>query len=90
MTADIEKIGDEWVLAIDIPEAIIANTVCTSVTTKRLGTPRVTEEPYENPDGTPIDFTLDFFGKRRGDKILPGPFAMLLAGKQKIAVWKKN
>ena len=33
------------------------------------------EEKYENPDGSPITFDTDFFGKKRSGAIIPGPFA---------------
>ncbi len=33
------------------------------------------EEKYENPDGSPIVFDTDFFGKKRGGSVLPGAFA---------------
>ena len=34
------------------------------------------EQNYENPDGTPIIFDTDFFGKKRaGTDLIPGPFA---------------
>ena len=33
------------------------------------------EQNYENPDGTPIVFDTDFFGKKRGEKPFAGPFA---------------
>ena len=32
------------------------------------------EEKYENPDGSPITFDTDFFGKKRSGTIIPGPF----------------
>ena len=32
------------------------------------------EEKFENPDGTPITFDTDFYGQKRGDSSLPGPF----------------
>ena len=88
MTADVEEIDGELILTITLPEAI-ANAYCAPVTTELLGTPRVTEEPYENPDGTPIDFTLDILGNKRDKNIIAGPFSMLSAGKNKITVWKK-
>lgn len=86
MTADVEKQDGKWVLTLYIPEQV-ASTTCEPVTTERLGTPRVTEEPYENADGTPIDFTKDMLGDHRTDRIVPGPFASLTAGEQKITVW---
>ena len=34
------------------------------------------EEKYENPDGSPITFDTDYFGKKRvTSSVLPGPFA---------------
>ena len=33
------------------------------------------EESYENPDGSPICFDTDFFGKKRSASPLAGPFA---------------
>ncbi len=88
MTADVEEIGGELVLTLNIPEAV-ANAYKTPVTTERLGTPRVTEEPYENADGTPIDFTTDMLGNKRSDNIVAGPFAKLMPGENKFVVWKK-
>ena len=32
------------------------------------------EQKYENPDGTPITFNEDYFG-RKAEDLLPGPFA---------------
>ena len=32
------------------------------------------EQKFENPDGTPITFDTDYFGKKRGEKVIPGPF----------------
>ncbi len=31
------------------------------------------EERFENPDGTPITFDRDYFGRHRGVTVLPGP-----------------
>ncbi len=33
------------------------------------------EQKFENPDGTPICFDADYFGKHRGLQVIPGPFA---------------
>ena len=45
------------------------------------------EENFENPDGSPIDFSIDFLGNKRNDTHI-GPFAATEAGKQEIVVWK--
>jgi len=87
MTATLEEKNGEWVLTLTVPECV-AKASCQAVTTERLGAPVYTEEPYENPDGTPVDFTLDLLGKRREGNVIPGPFAALQAGTQKIVVWR--
>ena len=82
-----EENGDV-VLSINIPTEV-ADKRITSTTTERLGTPRIVEQHYENPDGTPIDFTLDILGNKRDGEIFVGPFAKLSAGENKLVVWKK-
>ncbi len=86
-TASIEQIGDKWVLNLDV-SASLANADCVPVTTACLGTPRMVEQAYENADGTPIDFASDIFGNKR-ESVIPGPFASLNAGVNKIVVWEK-
>ena len=43
------------------------------------------EENYENPDGSPITFDTDFFGKKRTASPIAGPFAD--AGQAKEALF---
>ena len=45
------------------------------INTEVLGKAFEPEEPFENPDGTPIQFDADYFGGHRGAGVLPGPFA---------------
>ena len=45
------------------------------IDTETLGKAFEPEEYYENPDGTPITFNTDYFGNKRGIKVIPGPFA---------------
>ena len=45
------------------------------VYTGTLGKAFEPEEPFENPDGTPITFDRDYFGGHRGAGVIPGPFA---------------
>lgn len=89
MTVALEQDGARWLLKLNIPHHLAAAN-CRPVTTARLDTPRYTEQPYENPDGTPIDFTTDYHGNRRTNRVLPGPFAKLIAGEQSIPVWEEN
>ena len=83
----IEQVEDGCVLDITLPEEA-ANWCCEPVTTERLGSPRITEEAFENPDGTPVDFTCNMLGEKRS-KVMPGPLGLLEAGKQRIVVWCK-
>lgn len=45
------------------------------VNTVILGKAFEPEQPFENPDGTPIQFDADYFGSHRGVDVVPGPFA---------------
>lgn len=74
------------VMTITLPEDCTAWEAA-PVTTARLGAPRITEECYENPDGTPVDFAPDLLGNVR-KKAVPGPMASLQPGKQTIIVWQ--
>ncbi len=82
----VEEQDGSCVLDITLPEQA-DGWQCAPVTTKRLGMPRITEEPYENPDGTEADFTLDMLGEAR-NAVRPGPVASLQAGQNRIVVWK--
>ena len=54
---------------------LIKNHPVSLITTETLGKAFQPDQPFENPDGTPITFDTDFEGKKREGKILPGPFA---------------
>ena len=87
---EIKEVADEWILAVTIPNSI-ATARCNPITTNNLGTPRITEEHYENPDGTEIDFTRDILGNtRKLGKVIPGPFAFVNVGENRFTVWKNN
>lgn len=45
------------------------------VSTGTLGKAFEPDQPFENPDGTPINFDTDYNGCRREGKVLPGPFS---------------
>ena len=74
------------IMEITLP-ASAAAWRCEAVTTERLGAPRITEEAYETPEGTPIDFAPDLLGELRTQAV-PGPFAELNPGKQAMIVWQ--
>jgi hypothetical protein len=88
MDVSIRAQGDEWIVTLNVPEEV-SGADCRLVNTERLGTPRISEGRYEQPDGTPIELTSDIIGKRRGEHIIPGPFARLSSGINEISVWKE-
>lgn len=83
----VEQQGDAWVLCITLPETL-SGVAVPACTTAALGMPRITEEPYENADGTPVDFTAALVGVRCGDAVLPGPVASAVPGENRIVVWQ--
>lgn len=87
LSASVEEVDGQWFLTLTVDETA-AQTVCRPVTTQRLGSPRLTEEPYENSDGSPIDFVPDFFGCRREGPVRPGPFAALTPGTHRFLIWE--
>ena len=86
LEVSIEKEGERWVLTVNAPESLIS-AKAEPITSRGLGMPRISEAPFDNPDGTEIDFTLDIMGARRSGKTIPGPFADLKAGINKIVIW---
>jgi len=58
------------------------------VETADLEDTRIVEAAFENPDGTPIVFDVDYTGARRtATTVNVGPFAGLTEGKNRIKVW---
>lgn len=53
----------------------------------KLGTPRITEAAYENPDGTPIVFDTDYLDQPRNGQPAAGPIEGLKEGMNRILVW---
>ena len=86
MSASVEEENGDLILNISVPENV-ADADCEAVTTEKLGMPVFSEEKYENPDGSEIDFNVDILGNKR-DRVIPGAIACLKVGEQKIVVWK--
>ena len=45
------------------------------ISTESLGEAFEPQQKFENPDGTPITFNVDYLGGHRGAYVIPGPFA---------------
>ncbi len=86
MDASVQEQESGVYLTFTVPEALICAD-CEPVTTQSLGTTRITEAQYENPDGTPLELSVDITGTVRSGRILPGPFAELQTGVQTIKVF---
>ena len=86
LTAQLVEEDGKLYMELDVPECL-TKARGTEVTTSMLCMPRTVEMAFENPDGTPLDFTVDINGNARNGQILSGPFATLRPGKQKLLVW---
>ena len=62
----------------------------TIVDTERLGLPRITEAPFENPDGTPITVDVDLLGNARSAHPTAGPIEGLSAGRVKVKIAERK
>ncbi len=69
----VEKDG-KYYLDTNVYE-LLAGFTGRMVNTGILGKAFEPEQPFENPDGTPIQFDADYFGSHRGVDVVPGPFA---------------
>ncbi len=63
-----------WTLQTNLYD-VLPPTHCAAITTDTLGKAIMSEQRFENPDGTPIAFDTDFAGEKRTGIILPGPHA---------------
>ena len=88
LTAKVKSNNTEWNLVLNVPNTLLENNVH-PVTTASLGMPIFTEQPYENKDGSSIDFTIDMLYNKRSDSTIAGPFATLKEGINVLTVWKK-
>ncbi|HUI10100.1 MAG TPA: right-handed parallel beta-helix repeat-containing protein [Bacteroidota bacterium] len=81
--------GDALTLDADFGAGLLAHTVAMA-STARLGRARIAGLGYENPDGSAIVLSADFFGQPRDTtRVLPGPFASPgRDGSLRIKVWQ--
>ena len=84
----VEESDDGPVVSVEVPAALVTERT-PLVGTADLGTPRIVEALYENPDGTPILFDTDITGEQRNHTVLPGPFAELHPGTNRFAITRR-
>jgi len=78
--------NDFWLQFRPGPE--IKQVATEQVTTRLLGKAEVPGVAYDNPDGSPLRISTDFFGKKRGRRgPTPGPFEKCGAGPVRLKVW---
>jgi len=86
----IEK-PDGWYLEMQSDKAWKSERTRKLVTTELLGTAWVPDQPYTNPDGSPLKINTDYFGKQRDESNpFPGPFETTETGRQLMKVWPLN
>ena len=81
----VEK-GDEVYLEMNAEQSMLdipTETVCTGT----LGTARIVDAIYDDPDGNPITFDTDYTGAHRSEKPVAGPIEELKPGFNSIKVW---
>lgn len=89
LTIAVEESDDGPVVSVEVPAALASERV-SIVGTADLGTPRIVEALYENPDGTPIVFDTDPLGTHRDALTVPGPFAALQAGTNRFVLPRRE
>lgn len=58
------------------------------VTSEKLGMTRITEERFEEPDGSDLRLDTDLAGNAVGDAVLAGPLQGLHAGTNRVKIWE--
>ena len=79
----IEEKDDHWYLKSNIDE-LLGKMACSLISTETLGKAFEPEQRFEGPNSEAIVFEEDFFGRKRDQEILPGPFAKRLKKTTKI------
>ncbi len=76
--------ADGWHLALALAPA----QPCQLITTAALGKAKLSDQLYENTDGSPLKIDYDYFGQPRDTtNPTPGPFEKPGSGTLKLKVW---
>lgn len=84
--AQIIEAGENVFLEIDIPKGLL-NITTTLHSTETLGTVRIVDAIYDDPDGYSILLDEDFFGIERSETPVAGPIEELREGHNRIQIW---
>jgi len=84
----LEEKPDGWWLEMTVDPAWITKQKRTVVTTKLLGTAKIPDAPFEQPDGTAYRLDTDYSGRKRNTKNpAPGPFEFTSVKSIRLKVW---
>jgi hypothetical protein len=90
VASEVKVVEEEDGLYLEITLDSAFETMATeTITAEMLGMPRLTEECFENPDGSPVCINTDMLGNVRGTNPTAGPIEGLKAGKNRIKIWNK-
>jgi alpha-N-arabinofuranosidase len=78
--------GDAVYLEMNVEKELL-DIAAKVVSTETLGTVRIADAIFDDPNGGPIVLDTDYTGARRAEKLIVGPIAGLIAGFNRIKVW---
>jgi hypothetical protein len=82
---------DGWYLDITLDKSWGSKQTRDLVTPKLLGKAKVSDAPFDNPDGSWMRIDTDYFGRKRNEaNPFPGPFELPAGGKQILKVWSRK
>ncbi len=83
----LEEEPDGWYLELSEDPSWRRDAKTKCVTTELLGRAAVSGCAYENPDGSLVRISTDYFGSARRRRHFVGPFELTAAPKRPIKVW---
>ena len=84
-----EKENGFWIRITELPASESAQTR-SIVTTELLGKAKVSDSPFDNPDGMAYRLDTDYDGKKRNANPSPGPFRTQGGEDIHLKVWPKK
>jgi len=81
----LEDLGDEGYISFRLDKFAVFQTKI--IDTETLGTAKFPKEKFEQPDGKPIVFDVDYQGYMRKSTPVPGPLEKARNGINRLKVW---
>ncbi len=87
----LQEKPDGWWLEISVDPAWTSKQKRAVVTTESLGRAKISDAPYDKPDGTSYRLDTDYFSKKRNTaNPAPGPFKLASEKVIRLKVWPKK